>query len=142
MDDLHFIPRAPIPAQDPLDVILDPRQPNKLPRGTTEGELTTLFDQVRAQYRKVRQSGGVGEDQFIWRIPLFWFAFYTGLQTSGLGRLRWKHVDFDNGIIYIREQKNRKEQTIPLNQKAREVLENVGRLPGMQTFPPPCGMSI
>jgi integrase/recombinase XerD len=42
------------------------------------------------------------------------------LHASGGG-----HLDFENDLIYIREQKNRKEQTIPFNRKAREVLRNV-----------------
>jgi integrase len=61
----------------------------------------------------------------VWKIPLFRFAFYTGMRGSEIARLRWNHIDFEKDLIYIREQKNRKEQTIPLNSKAHEVLETV-----------------
>jgi integrase len=58
---------------------------------------------------------------------MFWFAFYTGMRASELGRLRWDHIDFERGLIYIYQQKNKKEQTIPLIEKAREVLSGLER---------------
>lgn len=109
-----------------LEDISRPRQPNKLPKAITEDELQQLCEHVRKDYRKKRKKNWIREGQNIWRIPLFWFAFYTGMRGEEIARLRWEHTDFDKGLIYIRKQKNRKEQTIPLNGMAREVLEDLG----------------
>lgn len=113
--------------KSPLQDVEPPEKPNKLPKAITQEELETLCVQIRSDYERLREKNWIREGQNIWRIPLFWFAFYTGMRGSELARLRWKHIDFDKGLIYIREQKNRKEQTIPLNSKAREVLEQVER---------------
>lgn len=111
--------------ESPLEDVEAPEEPNKLPKTITEEELQALCDEIRKRYKEGRQSGGVGEGQLIWRIPLFWFAFYTGMRGSELGRLRWEHVDREKDLIYIRKQKNRREQTIPLNSRAKEVLDEV-----------------
>jgi len=112
---------------NPLDEIPRPRQPEKLPKAITEEELQTLCNHIRSRYKQLRKKNWIREGQNIWRIPLFWFAFYTGMRGEELARLRWRHIDFEKGLIYIRKQKNRKEQTIPLNSKAREVLEDMAR---------------
>lgn len=50
-------------------------------------------------------------------------ALFTGLRRGELFKLKWEDVDFDRGFINIRQPKGGKDQTIPLNQAAREVLE-------------------
>ena len=47
------------------------------------------------------------------------------MRVAELGCLRWQHVNYDQQLIYIHKQKNGKEQTIPLNRKARAILEDV-----------------
>jgi integrase len=113
--------------ENPLESIEAPDEPDKFPKAITEEELEELCEALREDYAAKREKGHVSEGGLIWRIPLFKFAFYTGMRGSEIARLRWEHIDFNNGLIYIREQKNRKEQTIPLNSKAREVLEDVER---------------
>lgn len=113
--------------ENPLNDVSQPEKPNKLPKSITKDELDRICNTVRENYKRNRKKNWVREGEAIWRIPLFKFAFYTGMRGSEIARLRWEHIDFDNGLIYIREQKNRKEQTIPLNSKAHEVLEDVER---------------
>lgn len=72
-------------------------------------------------------SGVVADGQNIWRIPFFWFTFYTGMRGEETAKRRWDHIDVKKCLIYIRKQKNRKEQTIPLNLMGREVLEDLGK---------------
>jgi len=117
--------REKILKENPLEQIEPPEKPNKLPKALTEDELKQVCEAVREDYTAKREKGHVQEGGLIWRVPLFRFAFYTGMRGSEIARLRWNHIDFDNRLIYIREQKNRKEQTIPLNSKAREVLEDI-----------------
>lgn len=110
---------------NPLEDVKAPEEPNKLPKAITEDELEKVCRAVREDYKAKREKGHVQEGGLVWKIPLFRFAFYTGMRGSEIARLRWNHIDFEKDLIYIREQKNRKEQTIPLNSKACEVLETV-----------------
>lgn len=49
-------------------------------------------------------------------------ALFTGMRRGELFNLRWEDVDFERGFIHIRRPKGGKDQTIPLNQAARELL--------------------
>jgi len=51
-------------------------------------------------------------------------ALYTGMRRSELFRLQWKDIDFDRGFIQIREPKGGRAAKIPLNDSARELLQN------------------
>lgn len=113
--------------KNPLNGVEKPQKPAKLPKAVTEAELQTICTSIREDYQAKLRNGEAAEGQMIWMIPLFRFALYTGLRSSELGRLRWGHIDFDKSLIYIRKQKNKKEQTIPLNSKALEVLSDVER---------------
>jgi len=53
------------------------------------------------------------------RMPLC-----TGMRRGELFKLKWEDIDFDRGFITIRGPKGGKDQIIPLNQAAREVLES------------------
>ena len=114
-----------------------PPKPVKLPCAISETELSVLSDHITREYRLKRDRGTVRDDELIWRVPLFWFAYYTGMRASELGRLRWEHVDFDKGLVYVYEQKNGKEQTIPLNKKAREILSGLTASKGSHIFKSP-----
>ena len=70
------------------------------------------------------------EDAIVWRIPLFWFAFLTGMRASELGRLRWKHVDLARRELRIEKQKNRNASILPLSARAVEVLEKLDHRAG------------
>lgn len=110
---------------NPLDDVEPPQKPDKLPKALTEAELTSVCNAVRADYDDKRRRGIVQEGELIWRIPLFQFAYFTGMRPSELARLRWEHIDSEARRIYIYKQKNRKEQTIPLNKRAAAVLASV-----------------
>jgi integrase len=55
-------------------------------------------------------------------------ALFTGMRRGELFKLRWQHIDFEKGFIYIIGPKGGKDQAIPLNQAAREVLEKHPRV--------------
>jgi len=57
-------------------------------------------------------------------------ALFTGMRRGELFKLQWQDIDFDRGFIHIRGPKGGKDQPIPLNQSAREVLENHPRTNG------------
>lgn len=113
---------------NPLSSVEAPSKPHKLPKAVTEDELQRICDTIHADYQMKRQASCVGEGEMLWRIPLFRFAFYTGMRGSELARLRWNDVDFQKRLIYIKKQKNKKEQTIPLNNKAAQILKEVDQM--------------
>jgi integrase len=51
-------------------------------------------------------------------------VLYTGLRRGELFKLQWQDIDHEKGFIRIRDPKGGKDQVIPLNQAAREILRN------------------
>ena len=51
-------------------------------------------------------------------------VLFTGLRRGELFKLKWEHIDFDNGFIKLVNPKGKVDQKIPLNQMARELLIN------------------
>lgn len=97
----------------PMRKMKAPKAGRKLPKALRRHELEALCD-IAPQ----------------WFGQMLRFAVYTGLRSSELGRLQWQHVDFDRDLIRIYEQKNGHEQTIPLVDKARAVLEEADHSEG------------
>jgi len=115
--------------ENPLRNVTAPKLPHQLPRAVRSEDLERICDAIHSDYeRKLAvhlPNGRCREGDLIWCIPLFWFALYTGMRISEVARLRWQHIDTERKLIYILKQKNGKQQTIPLNSKAAEVLESV-----------------
>jgi len=62
-------------------------------------------------------------------------ALCTGMRRGELFKLTWADIDFERGYITIRAPKGGKDQVIPLNQAAREVLESHPRDESPFVFP-------
>lgn len=62
-------------------------------------------------------------------------ALVTGMRRSELLKLKWEHLDFDKGFIHIIQPKGGKDQTIPMNQSARDILEHHPRSDSPFVFP-------
>jgi integrase len=75
------------------------------------------------------------EDHDIQAANLMRMALLTGMRRGELFKLQWQDVDFDRGFIHIRTPKGGKDQTIPLNQAAREVLEHHPKSDSPFVFP-------
>jgi integrase/recombinase XerC len=92
----------------PLEKVKAPKRGKKLPKALRREELKALC-------RKASP----------WFARLLRFAVYSGLRPSELGRLRWSDIDFERGLIYIYQQKNGSESTVPLTDAARDVLKEM-----------------
>ena len=54
-------------------------------------------------------------------------ALYSGLRRGEMLKLEWKDVDLERGFFHIREPKGGPDQKIPINDIARELLEELPR---------------
>ena len=66
----------------------------------------------------------INQDHDTQAANLMKLVLCTGMRRGELFKLQWTDIDFDRGYIAIRAPKGGRDQIIPLNQAAREVLEN------------------
>jgi integrase len=62
-------------------------------------------------------------------------ALFTGMRRGELFKLKWEDIDFHRGFISIRDPKGGPSQKIPLNDGARQILENHPRSDTCFVFP-------
>jgi integrase len=72
--------------------------------------------------------GAINEEYDSMAANFMRLALCTGMRRGELFKLKWEDVDFDRGFIHIRRPKGGKDQSIPLNQVAREVLQAHDRI--------------
>ena len=77
----------------------------------------------------------IEEDSHEQAGKLMLMALYTGMRRGELFRLKWKDIDFERGFIHIRNPKGGVDQTIPLNDAAREVVESIYQTDSPYVFP-------
>jgi len=77
----------------------------------------------------------IGQDDNIQAANLMRLAIYTGMRRGELFKLQWDDVDFERGLIWLRDPKGGPNQTIPLNDGAREILEKHPREDSAYVFP-------
>ncbi|MGA9112122.1 MAG: tyrosine-type recombinase/integrase [Smithella sp.] len=59
-------------------------------------------------------------------------ALYTGMRRGEMFKLKWDDIDFQRGFIAIKNPKGGVSQKIPLNEQARQVLENHPKTEGKE----------
>ena len=62
-------------------------------------------------------------------------ALFTGMRRGEMFRLRWRDVDFERGFIHLRDTKGGIDQSIPLNDAARQLLTQRPRTRSVYVFP-------
>jgi integrase len=70
------------------------------------------------------------QDKDILAANFMRMALYTGMRRGELFKLKWEHIDFERGFISIVDPKGGKDQKIPLNDMARQVLESHLKIEG------------
>lgn len=108
---------------DVLGQVEEPRAGKKLPKAVRAEELDKICQSVAKGYREKRMGGACRPREILWLIPLFRFAYFTGLRGSELGRLRWTHIDLKRQRLTVYEQKSGNEDTIPLVEPALALLQ-------------------
>ena len=66
----------------------------------------------------------ISQDHDIQAANFMRMALFTGMRRGELFKLKWDDIDFDRGFIHLRDPKGGQDQTIPLNQVVREILED------------------
>ena len=67
--------------------------------------------------------------------PMMKLALFTGIRRGELFRLKWSHINFDRGFISLKDPKGGPDQSIPLNDASRALLENHPRTNSHFVFP-------
>ncbi len=64
-------------------------------------------------------------------------ALFTGMRRGALCNLKWDDLDFERGFITLRQEvaKNKKTETIPMNEQARLILSGLTKTPSPYVFP-------
>ena len=62
-------------------------------------------------------------------------ALYSGMRRNEMFNLKWSDVDFNRGFVTLRHPKGGKDQAIPMNEAARNVLSTHGRTRSPFVFP-------
>jgi integrase len=88
----------------------------------TPEQLTALVDAINQEYD-------------VQAANFMRLALYTGMRRGELFRLKWDDLDFQNGFIHLRTPKGGRDQVIPMNQAAREMLESHPRTDSLYVFP-------
>lgn len=58
---------------------------------------------------------------------LFTLAIHTGLRRGELFRLEWRDINFETGLITVRDTKNHETRYVPMNRLVREALQRQPR---------------
>ena len=77
----------------------------------------------------------IDEDHDIQAANLMKLALCTGLRRGEMFKLKWEDIDLERGFIHLRDPKSGRDQTIPLNQAVREILEHHPKSDSPFVFP-------
>ena len=56
-------------------------------------------------------------------LPIVLIALHTGMRRGEICNLQWFDLNFDRGLIHVRNTKNGKDRIIPMNATVRQLLE-------------------
>ena len=118
--------------ENPLCTVTKPRIKYRLPKVIGKDGLQLIVACMMTDYDHKLNQGLIAKGEIIWRIPLFQFAFLTGMRASELARLRWRDIDLELRLLSILEQKNGHQQTIPLPNRAVQLLASLGTGEGQE----------
>jgi len=113
---------------NPVSRVKIPKYDNKRTRFLSEEEAEALL----AECRKRTTSRN-------WIYPIVLLALSTGMRAGEIFSLKWQDVDFENGIIHVRDPKNSKNRIAYMSDELRAVLiehqKKVDTSPSAYVFP-------
>jgi integrase/recombinase XerD len=93
---------------NPASDLVLPRPPHPIPRGVLTSE---EVEQVMAT-PDLKSPSGIRDRAILETL------YSTGMRRSELARLKVDDVDFDRGVVLIREGKGRKDRVVPIGERA------------------------
>jgi integrase len=99
-----------------------PAMNNQKTEDLTPGQLSSLLE-------------AIDDDTNIQAANMMKLALFTGMRRGEMFKLKWDNIKFDRGFIDIIDPKGGPDQKIPLNEAARELLQNHPRTGSEYVFP-------
>jgi len=97
---------------NPCQKVKKPKLNNQVTEYLTDDELTRLQDTLKIWPDKMSSS-------------FVKFALCTGLRRGEMFKLTWNDIDFDRNSVTLIDPKGKENQTLPLSEKAIDVLRNI-----------------
>lgn len=79
-----------------------------MPRFLTQRELTDFFTSARTLYPNL--------------VPLFQIYFLTGMRRSEATNLSWSDIDFERGLITVKNTKGKRARFVPMTPMVKQLL--------------------
>jgi integrase len=96
--------------KNPIESVSMPKLDNEKTEFLTDEELTRLLDTLATW-------------PFKDTVAFIKFALFTGLRRGELFKLQWEDVDFERGLVTLRDPKSGKTENIPVSVQALDVLK-------------------
>jgi len=93
---------------NPVSKIKVPRKDNRRTRFLTKEEANKLLSELKKRSQRTYE--------------MAFLSLYTGMGFGEVASLTWQDIDFDNGIIYIKDPKNRKSRVAYMMEGIKELL--------------------
>jgi integrase len=98
--------------KNPIESVSMPKLDNEKTEFLTDEELTRLLDTLETW-------------PFKDTVAFIKFAIFTGLRRGELFKLQWDEVDFERGLVTLRDPKSGKTENIPVSVQALDVLKSL-----------------
>ena len=112
---------------------------NGLCEGTSFHIKKPNVDNIKTEYLTEKQLKSLSEaieaDSNTQVATLMKLALFTGMRRGELLNLKWKDLDFERGFITLTDTKGGKDQAIPMNDTARDILNSHPEGEGPYVFP-------
>ncbi len=99
---------------NPCKKVKKPKLNNQITEFLSDGELQRLLDVLKTWPDKMS-------------VAFILFLLHTGLRRGELFKLRWENIDIARKTITIKDPKGKVDQTLPLSDKAVEILQDIPR---------------
>lgn len=90
-------------------------------------------DLTPAQLEKLLQS--IEADENIDVGDMMKMALYTGMRRGEIFKLKWRDINLETGFILIKDPKGGQDQKVPINDMARNLLNNITKRKSPYVFP-------
>ena len=113
--------------ESPLDALDKPKKQKKLPEYLTPEQLERILRAIDADTDLKRADNQLRDGEVTWLKGVILLAVNTGMRIGELCALRWRDVDFTEGMITCGagpdfQTKSGHERAVPMTDEARDLL--------------------